>query len=320
MRADRSPLRRRLRARLADRLLGLSTRFLGGRSWSGAQRIGRALGGLAWQVARRDRRRALDHLALAFPELEEGERRRLARACFRHHGTTLGECLYLMTRDCAEVARRVEVEGWEGVVAARAAGRAILIVTGHCGNWELLAAALNCRGLDMSVVARTVDEPELQKWLVGLRSRFGTPTIERGTPGAPRRLLASLRGGGALGMLIDQDTRIDGDWVPFFGRLAYTPLGAAKVALRQGAAVIPTFIERLPDGSHRAVLEAPLELPDDALAATARMTERIEAQVRRRPEQWVWMHRRWRRQPPPEALPAVKDGGEDAVEAAEGAR
>lgn len=102
-------------------------------------------------------------------------------------------------------------------------------------------------------------------------------------------------------MLIDQDTKVDGVWVPFFGRPAFTPAGAAKIALRSNAAVIPTFIERLPDGRHLAVFQAPLDLPDDPNAATALMTARIEEQVRRRPEQWVWMHRRWRRQlaPPP---------------------
>ena len=89
--------------------------------------------------------------------------------------------------------------------------------------------------------------------------------------------------------------------MPFFGRPAYTPVGAAELALRFDAAVLPTFIERLPDGSHRARIEPALTLDPDATAATAQMTERIEAQIRRVPEQWVWLHRRWRRQPPPDA-------------------
>lgn len=98
-------------------------------------------------------------------------------------------------------------------------------------------------------------------------------------------------------MLIDQDTKVDGVWVPFFGRPAFTPVGAAKIALRQKTEVIPTFVERRPDGSHLVRIHPPLDLPEDPREATAVMTRAIEEQVRRQPEQWVWMHRRWRRQP-----------------------
>jgi KDO2-lipid IV(A) lauroyltransferase len=277
--------------RVLSALFGLFT-------WTGAQRLGRGIGALGWHLSQRDRRRALDHLAIAFPDLAEAERRTLGRACFRHHGASLAECLHLLRRDCATVRAVVEVEGWDEVERVRQADRPILILTGHCGNWELLAALINCLGLGMSVVARELEEPDLQKMLAALRERFGTPTIVRGSDGAARQLLLALRRGGALGMLIDQDTKVDGVWVPFFGRPAFTPVGAAKIALRQKAVVIPAFIERLEDGRHRARFHPPLALPDDPQAATAVMTEAIESQVRRRPEQWVWMHRRWRRQPP----------------------
>lgn len=294
----RNQLQVRFEQALLNAGLKTLTATLGRLSWRGSQRAGRAIGGLGWLLSRRDRRRTLDHLALAWPDLSEADRQRLGRDCFRHHGTILGECLHLFHRDCAFIASVVEVRGWEEIEKARAADRPVLILTGHCGNWELLAAAINCRGLGMSVVARPLDEPDQQQMLAGLRERFGTPTIARGSEGAARQLLAALRKGGALGMLIDQDTKVDGVWVPFFGRLAFTPVGAAKIALRQNTAVIPTFIERLEDGRHRATFQPPLDLPDDPTEATALMTAKIEEQVRRRPEQWVWMHRRWRRQPP----------------------
>jgi KDO2-lipid IV(A) lauroyltransferase len=277
-------------------------------SWERCQRVGPRIGDLGWRISRRDRERALDHLAIAFPELAPAARRELARASFRHFGTVLAECLHLRDADCTLVDRVTSAEGWEHVLAAREARRPILILTGHCGNWELLAAWLNCKGLGMAVVARALEDAFLDRALVGLRARFGTETIARGSMTAARRLLAVLRGGGALGMLIDQDTKVEGVWVPFFGRPAYTPVGAAQIALRQQALVLPTFIERLgPDdpqsgglaGRHHIAIHPPLALPPDPVAATAAMTERIEAQVRRRPEQWVWMHRRWRRQPPP---------------------
>jgi Kdo2-lipid IVA lauroyltransferase/acyltransferase len=254
-------------------------------------------------VARRDRRRTLEHLAIAFPERSVGERRRLGRACFVHFGTTLLECQRLLGAWCEEVRRRVRVEGWERVEGLRAAGRQILILTGHCGNWELLAATISCHGLPLAVVARRAQDDRLDLLLVRLRERFGTTTIARGQAGAARELLRTLRGGGALGMLIDQDTKVEGAWVPFFGRPAFTPLGAAQIAARRGVAVVPTFIERLPDGSHLATFHDAMELPENPVEATALMTRRIEEQVRHRPEQWVWMHRRWRRQPPAAAVP-----------------
>jgi len=270
--------------------------------WTRAQRLGRALGRVAWRLARRDRRRTLDHLALAFPQMPGGERAALARRSFAHLGELLGECLHLRHRAPAEISGLVTLAGWEHVAAARAQQRPILILTGHCGNWELLAAALNVHGLGMLVVAREIDEPGLQTMLLDLRSRFGTRTIVRGTAGAGRALLGALREAGALGMLIDQDTKVEGVFVDFFGRPAWTPVGAAELALRFDAVVLPTFIERLPDGSHSARIHAELALPTDPVAATAQMTATIEAQIRRQPEQWVWLHRRWRRRP---AAPAA---------------
>lgn len=294
-----APRSQRLRSSLLAALLRLLSAVFGRLSWTTAQRIGRGIGSLGWRISKRDRRRALDHLALAFPALSPEDRARLGRDCFRHHGTSLAECLHLLRHDCAAVRAAVDVRGWEEVERVRAAGRPVLILTGHCGNWELLAALINCLGLGMAVVARPLDEPDLQEMLAGLRRRFGTETIARGSEGAARQLLNTLRQGGALGMLIDQDTKkVEGVWVPFFGRPAFTPVGAAKIALRQEAAVIPTFIERLDSGRHLARFSPPLDLPDDPQEATAVMTRAIEEQVRRRPEQWVWMHRRWRRQPP----------------------
>lgn len=300
MARKKSRLKARLEPALLNAGLWVLTSTLGRLSWRAAQRVGRAIGVLGWTLSRRDRRRALDHLALAYPDMPEPERLRLGRDCFRHLGEVLGECLHLFRSDCAFVGSVVEVQGFEIVEQVRREGRPLVLFTGHCGNWELLGAAVNCRGVEMTVVARSLDEPEQQEMLAGLRARFGTPTIERGSEGAVRQLLGTLRRGGALGMLIDQDSgKMEGVWVPFFGRPAFTPVGAAKIALKQKAAVVPVFIERLPDGKHVVRFQPALDLPDDPQAATALMTARIEEQIRRRPEQWVWMHRRWRRQQAP---------------------
>jgi KDO2-lipid IV(A) lauroyltransferase len=211
----------------------------------------------------------------------------------------LAELLHLLKRSKRQILRHLEIQGWENVAAAQAAGRSILILTGHCGNWELIGTALHEGGVPPAAVARPLDDAGLQQLLVDLRNHLGTTTIARGTRGAARQLLEVLRRGGALAMLIDQDTKVDGVWVPFFGRPAFTPVGAAEIALRQKANVIPSFIERKPDGSHLVRFLPALDLPPDPREATALMTAKIEEQVRRRPEQWVWWHKRWRRQPPP---------------------
>src|SRR5215510_8020003 len=123
--------RSRFKARAEPVLLNAGLRLLtstvGRLSWPAAQRFGRAIGALGWHLSRRERRRTLEHLALAYPDLPEAERLRLGRDCFRHHGTTLGECLHLFHRDCDFVGSVVEIRGWEEIEKARAANRALLL-------------------------------------------------------------------------------------------------------------------------------------------------------------------------------------------------
>ena len=130
------------------------------------------------------------------------------------------------------------------------------------------------------------------------RKRLGTDVIARGEPDAPSRLLSLRRRGGFLLAFIDQDIRVQSVYVPFFGRLAHTPVGPAKMALRWSMPVVPAFCERLEDGSHRVEFAPALPRYESAEELTAAITSAIESQIRKRPEQWVWMHRRWRRQLP----------------------
>lgn len=210
------------------------------------------------------------------------------------------ELLHLLKRGADGMLSDIEVQGWENVEAARATRRPILILTGHCGNWELIAIPLSHGGLPPAAIARPADDPRIQDLIVSIRRRLGTSTIARGTRGAARQILEVLRSGGAIAMLIDQDTKVDGVWVPFFDRPAFTPVGPAELAIKQDMRVVPSFIERRPDGGHLVRFLPVLPLPKDPQQATALMTAAIEQQVRRRPEQWVWWHKRWRRQPPPD--------------------
>lgn len=272
--------------------------MLGSVPRSTALAFGRALGRLGWALSGRDRRRSLDHLSLALPDLPEEERRRVARQGFLHQGMNAAELLHLLRRDAEEILPHLEVQGWENLEAARATGRPILVLTGHCGNWELIAVPTRARGYPLAAIARPLDDSQLQELLVSIRQHLGSMTIARGTRGAARQILGVLRTGGGIAMLIDQDTKVDGVWVPFFGRPAFTPVGPAEMALKQNMRVVPAFIERRPDGGHLLRFLPMLELPGDPREATALMTAAIEQQIRRRPEQWVWWHKRWRRQPP----------------------
>lgn len=283
---------------LAPLLRGLRLVF-GALTWGGAQRAGRLLGRLAWLVAGRDRQRVLDHLKIAFPDLSESDREDLARRCFLHVGMSAAELLHLWGRRPEYSMRHVRVEGFEVIEALRREKRKIFILSGHCGNWELISVANLSHGLGLSAMAREV--VGAAQVAEDLRAHLGSVSLPRGDRRAVSGMLKVVRGGGALAMLIDQDFETDGVWVPFFGKLAFTPTAGASMALRLGAAVVPTFSERLEDGSHLVRFHPPPDLPDDVTEATAILTRAAEEQIRRRPEQWVWMHRRWRRRPPGES-------------------
>lgn len=291
-------LKRLLRRALLEPGLAAGVALAAALSFRGAQRLGAAVGLLLRPFLRRDRKLMAQHLAIAFPEKSEAERRRLERATWRHLGMSAFELLHIKGRPQGEASSHIEVQGFAAVEAARAAGKAVVILTGHCGNWELISTANHSHGLGVAAIARELDEATLHDFAVGLRRHLGSETIARGSATATRQLLKVLRSKGSLVLLIDQDIKeAESVFVPFFGKLAFTPTAATDLALRLGAAVVPTFAERRADGSHLLTFHPALELPPDVTAATALLTAEIEKQIRRHPEQWVWMHRRWRRRP-----------------------
>lgn len=292
-------LKRLLRGALLEPGLRFGVWLAGLLSWRAAQRLGAAMGLLVRPLLQRDRRRMAEHLRIAFPEQSEKERRRLEKQCWRHLGISVFELLHIRGRSPAEASSHVEVVGFEEVEAARQGGKAVVVLTGHCGNWELISTANHSHGLGVAAIARELDEAALHDFAVDFRRHLGSETIARGSATATKQLLKVLRRKGSLVLLIDQDIKeAESVFVPFFGKMAWTPTAATDLALRLGAAVVPTFAERLEDGRHRLTFHPALDLPPDVTAATAMCTAEIEKQIRRRPEQWVWMHRRWRRQPP----------------------
>jgi KDO2-lipid IV(A) lauroyltransferase len=266
---------------------------------------GAALGAAALALGRRDRTNARLHLRLAYPDADEAWRECVLRSAARHFGLLLGEVAWLWSAPPRAILARTRFEGLEHLRGPLSPERGAVLVTAHCGNWEWMMLALCAAGVPMSVAAREVYDPRLDEIARRLRGRFGGETELRGEQ-AGRRLAGALRRGRVVGLLIDQDIDTPGVFAQFFGRPAWTPVGAAALALRLRAPVVSGFATRMPDGSMRLAFAPPVATADlaagDEAAArlTAAMTARIEAQVRSHPEQWVWMHRRWRHQPGPD--------------------
>ncbi|HEY7437080.1 MAG TPA: lysophospholipid acyltransferase family protein [Methylomirabilota bacterium] len=260
---------------------------------------GRRLGDLLWWVLRRRRAVALDNLQRSFGgERSPAELRRLGRRSFQHIGMNVVEACRYFLRPTHVMLSRVRLEGREHIQAAAAHGRGVLILTAHFGNWELLAAAHGLTGLPLSIVTRPLDHPLLDDLAARFRRRSGAELIVKRQ--AVREVLTALRRQRMVGILLDQNaTRAEGVFVPFFGSPASTSKGLALLALRTGAPVVPVFLRREPDGRHCMDVTAALPPPEDGLATTytATFNRVLEATIRRAPEQWLWMHDRWRTRP-----------------------
>ncbi len=261
-----------------------------------AARIGDAFGALTYVLARGERRKALASLATAFPQKTDAERLALARASFRH----LGRCVFELA--CVhQIDRRVDdFIDWPAseraaLDAALARKKGVLFISGHVGNWELLARRVALAGYPCQTIAKETSDPRLTAWVDAFRGSAKLKAIWRGRDGAVKDMLRAIKQGEILGLLIDQDTSVQSVWVPFFGQLAKTPRAAADLALRTGAAVMLGFCQRDERGVYQLRMHEIDVLADDTPESlTARLTLFIEAAIRRHPEQWVWMHRRWR--------------------------
>jgi KDO2-lipid IV(A) lauroyltransferase len=199
------------------------------------------------------------------------------------------------------MAARIVVEGLEHLRPVLERHGRALILTAHLGNWELLTLAPTLTGYPLTVVARALDSPALGVWAHRLRARAGVEVVDKRD--AVRPVLEALRRGRLVGVLLDQNaSRREGVFVPFFGRLASTSRAMAVLALRTETPVVPAFTHRVEGGRHRIIIQPALALPRAADAAaieavTARCTSIIEDAVRATPDQWLWMHDRWRTRP-----------------------
>lgn len=291
-------------------------RALGAVPWDRAGRVGATVGALGFKPLGVRRRVVERHIAAAFPELTPEQVADMARRSYEHLGRSAIETALLPGLGQAGVLRLVsEVENWEAVEWAHAGGKGIVVVAGHLGNWELAAAYIAARGIPLDVIVRRMGNPFFDRYLNQTREQLGVNVVYDAQ--AVRHTPRALRQGRAVGFVADQGVRgLASTFVPFFGRPAKTPRGAAVFALRFGSPVVFTTALRKPDGSYLVGFE---EIPvidtgdreSDVDGVVLRFTQVLEKWVRRAPEQYFWQHRRWRRQPP-DTPPELRDPAAEA--------
>jgi KDO2-lipid IV(A) lauroyltransferase len=280
------------------------------------------VGRVGWRVATRTRREMLAQLAIAFPEKAPEEREAIGRASLVHLAWLAAEVATAprwRARLPAYVSWAPGAE--ERFAALIGRGKGVVCATGHVGNWELMAQRMAIRW-PPAVIARTGNDPGMTELVGQARAAGNVETLWREDPSTARAMIRTFKQGRPLGILIDQDTRVQSVFVPFFGRPAATPRGAADLALRFGAPIVAFWSRRRGpnpgDGHEIDFVEipydpAPADRDAEAVRVTAACTARLEAAIRASPAEWVWMHERWKTQPgSPEDGPLAKGVPETA--------
>ena len=278
--------------------------------WRAALALGKGVGRFYHLIDARHRRVVRENLRASDLGLDEGEVRHVARACFAHFGSLLFATVRMLHMPEAQIRALVDFEGLEHFDAAAAGGKGFIGLTGHFGNWELMALALSLEGRTLAVIGRELDNPLLEPYLSGLRGRFGNTVIAK--EGAMRGTLKVLRTGKAVGFLLDQDALANGVFTRFHGRWASTHPTAGLLAVKYGLPIVPIFNRVHPDGTLTVVIHPPLRVAAtenterDIWIATQLMTRCIELEGRDDPARWFWMHRRYKTQPTTEQLPPLE--------------
>jgi KDO2-lipid IV(A) lauroyltransferase len=273
--------------------------------WLPRAQARRLVGVLTWGAYRafgRLRRVGRRNLELALPRLSARERNRILRGVFRHLGWQLVEFCRMTCYTPENTCGWMRAEGLDHYLAAKARGKGVLVVTGHLGAWELSSFYHSLMGYPMGMVIRRLDNRLLDEFVNGIRCLHGNRVLHKDD--FARGLLTSMRKNETVGILMDTNmTPPQGVFVDFFGKQACTASGLARVALKTGAAVLPGFM-LWEEAENRYVLHFGPELAfkrtddeADILAATQQCTSVIETWIRRYPDQWLWIHRRWKTRP-----------------------
>jgi len=291
------------RERVEFAAVWLLVRVLGVLPRDVARKLGAAIGGLAFRGLGRLRRVGQRNLEMALPEKDASERERILREEYRNLGWLLAEFCQMAGYTAERASEFIRYEGLDNYLKARERGKGVLVLTGHLGAWELSSFYHSLMGYPMGMVIRRLDNPLVDRFVNRIRCLHGNKVMHKDD--FARGLIAAMRAGETVGILMDTNmTPPQGVFVPFFGVQACTASGMARVAARTGAAVVPGFL-LWEKNERRYVLHFGEELPvvctgdaeQDAVRNTAAFTAVIEAYVRRYPEQWLWMHRRWKTRP-----------------------
>lgn len=270
----------------------------------------RLLGRAAYHSLSGPRRTGVRNLELAFPDMPDAERQRVIRGTFENLGRVVAEMSQLHKATPATFEKivdfKIDDESRE-VFARNREGRGVLLITGHFGNWEMMAAAFALLHKPQAFLARPLDNPLIDELTAAIRTRHGNRQIDK-THSAMTGIKI-LRGGGMLGILADVNAHPkEGVFVPFFGVDACTPSGAAMIALRSDALLLPTFcVWDAAAGRYKMIYGKAMEpvrtgdRKRDVVETTAAYTAEIERMIRMYPDQWMWIHKRWKTRRPGEA-------------------
>ncbi len=292
-----------MRQRLEFALVWLLLELLGLLPRRAARAVGAGIGWIAYAATPRLRRAGWKNLELAFPEMPAAEREKILRAMYKQLGWQLAEFCHMSGYTLERANQLIRYEGLENYLAAQRRGQGVLILTGHLGAWELSSFYHSLAGHPMSMIIRRLDNPWIDRLVNDIRTQHGNRVLPKDD--FARGLIAAMRAGDTVGVLMDTNmTPPQGVFVDFFGRAACTASGVARVALRTGAAVLPGFLVWEPAEKRYVLHFLPeLQLIDtgdseaDAIANTQLFTTALENVIRRYPEQWLWVHRRWKTRP-----------------------
>jgi Kdo2-lipid IVA lauroyltransferase/acyltransferase len=264
--------------------------------------IFKALFRLFYHASAKQRIIALHNLRGAYPEKSVDEIEVLAKGVYRHMGIVLAELFempYITRKTLHEWA---DAEGLEHLEKAFAQGKGVLSIVAHFGNWELMTVAVPLMARPMQIIYRPLDSPVMDNLLGWSRTKHGNSLIPKG--GSGKKIIRLLRENNAIGILSDQNVdKNEGAFVDFFGRPACTSVGTAVLAMQSGAPVLPAFMPRMPDGRYKLIILPAVEITStdnyesDLIVNTQRFTKVVEDMVRKYPDQWFWIHQRWKTKP-----------------------
>lgn len=279
------------------------TRLFGWLSPVAAARVGIVLGDLGRILDARHRRVARHNLRMAFGDTKSDEEiDRIVKDVFRNVGQTAVEFFRIPSLTYEQGIKVITPEHRERLDACLEAGKGVVLLASHFGNWELMAAAGAIAGYKISAVARPLDDPDLEKITRQIRESSGLKMMPRRT--SALGIVRKLKRNEVIGILADQNTRKENVFVNFFGIKAATTPGPAMLAMRTGAALVPAFMLREAPGRHRLIIEKSIEVVQtgdmeaDVIATTQKCADVLEEYVRKYPGQWFWVHRRWSTRPP----------------------